>query len=228
MYLAYKSRICGEKRRSQATCDFEWTQVTLGGPNWDTNFIAPLRMPLQWSKGTVGSLRSVFIVLMRTPSFLRCPRLKNGAHLWPTRVEMTWKSQCCCLFIKKTSFLNQIFIFFYAFRFLHQTTLTSWQENFIVSCIETTIMLKHFQGHSFKDNFLWAKLGQPDQLCFILYSLKAHSRLDIWLKRRISMRKNLENGISPRLQHITSLFETTLMYFTNILFVHAFELKTQS
>lgn len=42
------------------------------------------------------------------------------------------------------------------------------------------------------------------------------------------MRKNLENGISPRLQHITSLFETTPMYFTNILFVHAFELKTHT
>ena len=104
LYLAYKSRICGEKRRSHATCDFERTQVTLGRPNWDTNFIAPLRMPFQWSKSTVGSLRSVFIVLMRTPSFLRCPWLKNGAHLWPTRVEMTWKSQCCCLFIKKNLF----------------------------------------------------------------------------------------------------------------------------
>ena len=169
LYLACKSRICGDKRRSQATCDFERTQVTLGRPNWDTNFIAPLRMPFQWSKSTEGSLRSVFIVLMRTPSFLRCPRLKNGAHLWPTRVEMTWKSQCCCLFIKKTSFLNQIFIFFYAFRFLHQTTLTSWQENFIVSCIETTIVLKHFQGHSFKDNFFVRKTReiQSTLLCFI-------------------------------------------------------------
>ena len=109
LYLACKSRICGDKRRSQATCDFERTQVTLGRPNWDTNFIAPLRMPFQWSKSTVGSLRSVFIVLMRTPSFLRCLRIKNGAHLWPTRVEMTWKSQCCCLFIKKTSFFKSNF-----------------------------------------------------------------------------------------------------------------------
>lgn len=60
---------------------------------------------------------------------------------------------------KKTLFfLNQIVAFFYAFRFLHQPTLTSWQEDFIVSCIETTIvMLKHFQGHSFKDNFFVRK-----------------------------------------------------------------------
>ena len=171
LYLACKSRICGDKRRSQAICDFERTQVTLGRPNWDTNFIAPLRMPFQWSKSTAGSLRSVFIVLMRTPSFRRCPRLKNGAHLWPTRVEMTWKSQCCCLFIKKTSFFKSNFhlSFFYAFRFLHQTTLTSWQENFIVSCIETTIVLKHFQGHSFKDNFFVRKTReiQSTLLCFI-------------------------------------------------------------
>lgn len=62
------------------------------------------------------------------------------------------------LYKKKTSFfLNQIFIFFYAFRFLHQTTLMSWQENFIVSCIETTIVLKHFQVHSFKGIFFVRK-----------------------------------------------------------------------
>ena len=34
LYLECKSRsICGEKRRSQATCHFEGTQVTLGRPN---------------------------------------------------------------------------------------------------------------------------------------------------------------------------------------------------
>lgn len=70
---------------------------------------------------------------------------------------------------KKPLFLNQIFIFFYAFRFLHQTTLTSWQENFIVFCIETTIVLKHFQGRSFKDNFFVCKTWeiQSTLLCFV-------------------------------------------------------------
>ena len=72
-------------------CNFEKAQVALGWPNWDTNFIARLRMHFYRSKSTLGSLKSVLNVF-RGKSSLGAPEWFNTSPIFNSPLpEQSWQ-----------------------------------------------------------------------------------------------------------------------------------------
>ena len=72
-------------------CNFEKAQVALGWPNWDTNFIARLRMHFYRSESTLGSLKSVLNVF-RGKSSLGAPEWFNTSPIFNSPLpEQSWQ-----------------------------------------------------------------------------------------------------------------------------------------
>ena len=120
-------------------CNFEKAQVAVGWPNWDTNFIARLRMHFYRSKSTLGSLKSVLNVF-RGKSSLRAPEWFNTSPIFNSPLpEQSWQlligvQRAKLITRKKKTLLHYIsldYLWGISLVFLQINNATSCQEFFM-------------------------------------------------------------------------------------------------